>query len=87
MLQIVFADQCNVHRANAMACFDLLPNLGKARYSFLKSCFIFLSFVISLFKLAFLQCILQHPTFQGRIDIHIFRIATINVYCMLYYLP
>ena len=31
MLQIVFADQCNihVHRNNAMAYFDLIPNFGK----------------------------------------------------------
>ena len=29
MLQIVFADQCNIHRNNAMAYFDLIPNFGK----------------------------------------------------------
>ena len=35
MLQFVFADQCNVHRDNGMAYFDLIPKLGKARYIFL----------------------------------------------------
>ena len=84
MLQFVFADQCNVHRDNGMAYFDLIPNLGKARYSFLKCCFIFLIFAFLLLNLAFVQCTLQLPTYKDRIEIHIFMIATINVYFMLY---
>ena len=48
MLQIVFADQCNIQRDTVMVRFNFIPKMGKARYSFLNSCFDFLNFAISL---------------------------------------
>ena len=60
---------------NVMTYFDLIPNLGKARYGFLQSCDNFLNFAISLLQLAFTIHNYSIPPCM---------IATINIYCVLY---